>query len=65
MMRKSKLSSVSSLQDAKIEIVLQCNAIFVINTPLKIIIVNICDVSFFINIYLRKDMNIIIEAIEH
>ena len=65
MMRKSKLSSVSSLQDAKIEIVLQCNAIFVINTPLKIIIVIICDVSFFINIYLRKDMNIIIEAIEH
>ena len=65
MMRKSKLSSVSSLQDAKIEIVLQCNAIFVINTPLEIIIVIICDVSFFINIYLRKDMNIIIEAIEH
>ena len=64
-MRKSKLSSVSSLQDAKIEIVLQCNAIFVINTPLEIIIVIICDVSFFINIYLRKDMNIIIEAIEH
>ena len=65
MMRKSKLSSVSSLQDAKIEIVLQCNAIFVINTPLKIIIVIVSDVSFFINIYLRKDMNIIIEAIEH
>ena len=65
MMRKSKLSSVSSLQDAKIEIVLQCNAIFVINTPVKIIIVIISDVSFFINIYLRKDMNIIIEAIEH
>ena len=65
MMRKSKLSSVSSLQDAKIEIVLQCNAIFVINTPLKIIIAIISDVSFFINIYLRKDMNIIIEAIEH
>ena len=65
MMRKSKLSSVSSLQDAKIEIVLQCNAIFVINTPLEIIIVIICDVSFFINIYLRKDMNIVIEAIEH
>ena len=65
MMHKSKLSSVSSLQDAKIEIVLQCNAIFVINTPLKIIIVIVSDVSFFINIYLRKDMNIIIEAIEH
>ena len=65
MMRKSKLSSVSSLQDAKIEIVLQCNAIFVINTPVKIIIVIISDVSFFINIHLRKDMNIIIEAIEH
>ena len=65
MMRKSKLSSVSSLQDAKIEIVLQCNTIFVINTPVKIIIVIISDVSFFINIYLRKDMNIIIEAIEH
>ena len=65
MMRKSKLSSVSSLQDAKIEIVLQCNAIFVINTPLKIIIAIISDVSFFINIYLRKDMNILIEAIEH
>ena len=65
MMRKSKLSSVSSLQYAKIEIVLQCNTIFVINTPVKIIIVIISDVSFFINIYLRKDMNIIIEAIEH
>ena len=65
MMRKSKLSSVSSLQDAKIEIVLQCNAIFVINTPLKIIIVIVSNVSFFINIYLRKDMNIIVEAIEH
>ena len=65
MMRKSKLSSVSSLQDAKIEIVLQCNAIFVINTPLKIIIVIVSNVSFFINIYLRKDMNIIIEATEH
>ena len=64
-MRKSKLSSVSSLQDAKIEIVLQCNAIFVINTPLKIIIVIVSNVSFFINIYLRKDMNIIIEATEH